>query len=407
MTADTPRAQKILLVTNNLPPVRGGSGIVYDNLARHAAGRIVVLAPRVSYQDGLPSIGWREHDRLAPYRVIRLGLLRTVLRDAPGRWGRLTLRLTDAAIRVRLLATLLRCLLAEGVGAVCIGELVASAWVLGVLRLLPWVTRAVYVHGEEITTRDDYDTSLDRRRRALLAAHHVVVVSRFTAGVVADLLGEAGRRRIRLIENGVDVARFSPRPARPDLLSLYGLEGCFVFVSVCRLLEKKGIDQAIRAFARVAQEFPDSRYLVVGDGPYRAALEAIAAGCGVADKVAFAGAVAEEELVDHYALGPVFVMPNRRLANGDTEGFGLVFLEANACGLPVIAGSDGGSIDAVRHGANGLLVDGPSVDAIAGAMLDLRRDPDLRARLRAGGLDAAAAADWRHKAQAFLGLFGS
>jgi len=406
MTADTPRGRKILLVTNNLPPVRGGSGIVYDNLARHAAGRIVVLAPRVSYQDGLPLIGWREHDRLAPYRVIRLGLLRTVLRDAPGRWGRLTLRLTDAAIRVRLLATLLRCLLTEGVGAVCIGELVASAWVLGVLRLLPWVTRAVYVHGEEITTRDDYDTSLDRRRRALLAAHHVVVVSRFTAGVVADLLGEAGRGRIRLIENGVHVARFSPRPARSDLMSLYGLAEKFVFVSVCRLLEKKGIDQAIRAFARVAQKFPDSRYLVVGDGPYRAALEVIAADCGVADKVAFAGAVAEEELVDHYALGCVFVMPNRRLANGDTEGFGLVFLEANACGLPVIAGSDGGSIDAVRHGTNGLLVDGHSVDAIAAAMLDLRRDPQLRARLRAGGLDAAAAADWRHKAQAFLGLFG-
>jgi phosphatidylinositol alpha-1,6-mannosyltransferase len=409
---DAPRGRKILLVTNNLPPVRGGSGIVYDNLARHAAGPvkngpITVLAPRVSYQDGLPLIGWREHDRLAPYRVIRLSLLRTVLReDSPSRWRRLKLWLADAAIRVRLLATLLRCLLTEGVGAVCIGELVASAWVLGVLRLLPWVTRAVYVHGEEITTRDDYDTRLERRRRALLAAHHVVVVSRFTAGVVADLLGEAGRGRIRLIENGVDIFRFSPRPARPDLLSLYGLEEKFVFVSVCRLLEKKGIDQAIRAFARVAEEFPDSRYLVVGDGPYRAALEAIAAACGVADKVAFAGAVAEEELVDHYALGDVFVMPNRRLANGDTEGFGLVFLEANACGLPVIAGSDGGSIDAVRHGANGLLVDGHSVDAIAAAMLEVRRDPELRARLRAGGLDAAAAADWRHKAQAFLGLFG-
>ncbi len=398
--------KRILLVTNNLPPVRGGSGIVYDNLARHAGGRIAVLAPRVSYQDGLKLIGWREHDRLAPYRVIRLDLLRTLLReDAPSRGQRLRLWLHDAAIRVRLLAALLRCLLGERIGAVCVGELVASAWVLGVLRLLPWVTRAVYVHGEEITTRDNYDTRLERRRRALLAAHHIVVVSRFTAAVVGDLLGAAGRGRIRLIENGVDISRFCPLPRSPDLVSLYGFGGCFAFVSVCRLLEKKGIDQAIRAFVRVAAEFPDSRYLVVGDGPYRAALEVIAAECGVADKVAFAGAVAEDELVDHYVLGDVFVMPNRRLANGDTEGFGLVFLEANACGLPVIAGSDGGSIDAVRHGANGLLVDGHSVDAIAAAMLELRRDPGLRARLRAGGLATAAAADWQHKAQAFLGLF--
>jgi phosphatidylinositol alpha-1,6-mannosyltransferase len=403
--------KKILLVTNNLPPVRGGSGIVYDNLGRHAGGRIVVLAPRVSYQDALPLIGWREHDRLAPYRVVRLDLLRTVMREAaPSRWRRLRFWLHDAAIRVRLLAVLLRCLFGARVlggraGAVCVGELVASAWVLGVLRLLPWVTRAVYVHGEEITTQDDYDVRLERRRRALLAAHHIVVVSRFTATVVADLLGEAGRGRIRLIENGVDIFRFRPLPRSPDLVALYGLGGGFTFVSVCRLLEKKGVDQAIRAFVRVAAEFPDCRFLVVGEGPYRAALEAIAAECGVADKVAFAGAVAEDELVDHYVLGDVFVMPNRRLANGDTEGFGLVFLEANACGLPVIAGSDGGSIDAVRHGANGLLVDGQSVDAVAAAMLDLRRDPALRARLRAGGLEAAAAADWRHKTQAFLSLF--
>ena len=411
--AATPAAggKKILLVTNNLPPVRGGSGIVYDNLARHAGGRIVVLAPHVSYQDGLPLIGWREHDRLAPYRVIRLDLLRTVMREeAPTRLQRLRFWLHDAAIRVRLLATLLRCLLGarllgERIDAVCVGELVASAWVLGVLRLLPWVTRAVYVHGEEITTQDDYDTRQERRRRALLAAHHVVVVSRFTASVVADLLGEAGRDRIRLIENGVDISRFRPLPRPPDLVSLYGLDGCFVFVSVCRLLEKKGVDQAIRAFVRVVAAFPDSRYLVVGDGPYRGALEALAASCGVAGNVIFAGAVAEDELVDHYVLGDVFVMPNRRLANGDTEGFGLVFLEANACGLPVIAGSDGGSIDAVRHGANGLLVDGHAVDAIAAAMLELRRDPALRARLRAGGLEAAAAADWRHKSQAFLALF--
>jgi phosphatidylinositol alpha-1,6-mannosyltransferase len=395
------RPRRILLITNNLPPVRGGSGIVYDNLARHAGGRIVVLAPRVNYQDGLVLIGWREHDRQAPYRVIRRTLLRTVLVDpAPS-------RLRDALIRVRLLATLTGCLLREDIGAVCIGELVASAWVLGMLRLLPRVTRAVYVHGEEITTRDDYDTRLERRRRALLAAHHVVVVSRFTASVVAELLGPAGRDRIRLIENGVDIARFRPLPRPPDLAAQYNFTGCFVFVSVCRLLEKKGIDHAIRAFAHVAAEFPDSRFLIVGDGPYRATLESIAAECGMTEKIAFAGAVAEDELVDHYALGDVFVMPNRRLPNGDTEGFGLVFLEANACGLPVIAGSDGGSIDAVQDGANGLLVDGQSIDAIATAMLALRRDPTLRARLREGGLQAAAAADWRHKAQAFVGLFDS
>jgi phosphatidylinositol alpha-1,6-mannosyltransferase len=399
-SAMTPR---VLLVTNNLPPVRGGSGVVYDNLARHANGRIGVVAPRLSYQDGEPLIGWREHDRVVPYPVIRLTLLRTVMRQAKPDWlDRLSFGLHDAAIRARLLVTLARHLLTRRVAAVCIGELVASAWVLRVLRFVPSVTRAVYVHGEEITTQDSYDAGQDRRRAALLAAHRIIVVSRFTATMVAELLGDAATGRIRLIENGVDGARFRPMPRSPHLAARYGLEDCFVFVSVCRLLEKKGVDHAIRAFARVVARYPDSRFLVVGDGEYREELERLAADPAVAGKVGFAGAVSEDELVDHYVLGDVFVMPNRRRANGDTEGFGLVFLEANACGLPVIAGSDGGSTDAVRDGVNGMVVDGHSVDAIAAAMLTLRADAGLRARLREGGIEAAAAADWRRKAEDFL-----
>jgi len=116
----------------------------------------------------------------------------------------------------------------------------------------------------------------------------------------------------------------------------------------------------------------------------------------------FAGDVAEAELAAHYQLGDVFIMPNRALPNGDTEGFGLVFLEANACGVPVIAGRDGGSTDAVRDGENGLVVDGNSVPAVLHAMLALREDGVLRARLRQGGLAVAVESDWRRKAAAFL-----
>jgi phosphatidylinositol alpha-1,6-mannosyltransferase len=401
-----PAGNKVLLLTNNLPPVRGGSAIVYDNLARHAAERIIVVAPRRNYQDGLPFIAWREHDRGAPYRVIRRDLLRTVMReDGASGVARLFFLTADIAIRARLLATIIRCILRREIAAVCVGELMASAWVLTAMRLFPHIARAVYVHGEEITTQDAYDPGLVRRRNALLQAHHIVVVSRFTAAAVEDLLGESGRGRIRLIENGVDTTRFRPIPRQAGLAALYGLQDCFVFLSVCRLLEKKGVDNAIRAFAQVVAEYPDSRFLVVGDGPFRADLERIAEGCFVADKVVFCGAVADDELIDHYALGDAFVMPNRRLPNGDTEGFGLVFLEANACGLPVIAGTDGGSTDAVQDGANGLVVDGHSVPSIAEAMLALRGDAALRERLRAGGFRAAAASDWQHKAQAFLDMF--
>jgi phosphatidylinositol alpha-1,6-mannosyltransferase len=389
----------VVLVTNNFPPVRGGSAVVYANLARCAGGRIVVVAPRIGYADGLPFIGWREHDRHAPYRVIRLPLLRTrLLEQVPRGLARLTFLLGDAVIRLRLAAVLMWLAAAHGVRTVCIGELSASGWLLPLLRVV------IYVHGEEITTADAYDPNHAIARRSLLASDAVVVVSRFTEAAVRGLVGRAGADRVCLIENGVDGTRFRPARKSPELLALYGLEGSFVFISVCRLLEKKGIDNTIRALARLPAASAGCRYLIVGGGPYRARLEALAAELGVQERVVFAGQVADDELVDHYRLGDVFVMPNRALPNGDTEGFGLVFLEANACGLPAIAGRDGGSPHAVQDGVNGLLVDGASVDAIAAAMTRLLEDGALRDRLRELGLEVAAKAGWGMKTQRFLNL---
>ena len=401
----TQRAGKVLLVANNFAPVRGGSAVVYANLARCAQARIIVIAPRLNYADGLPVIGWREHDRGQPYRVVRLPLLRTRLRAAPRQGlGRLAFLAGDAAIRLRLAFTLMWLVATQAAPTICVGELLASSWIIRLFRLVPGVRMVAYVHGEEITTKDLYDQEHRRGRRALLGSDRIIVVSRFTQAAVAHLLGAAGRGRISLIENGVDGQRFQPRAKSPDLLRLYRLEGRFVFVSVCRLLEKKGVDHAIRAFAQVVRRYPDSRYLVVGTGPHQDALHRLAVALDLVGRVVFAGQVADDELAEHYQLGDVFVMPNRRLPNGDTEGFGLVFLEANSCGLPVIAGRDGGSTDAVQHGVNGLVVDGRSVEDIAAAMLRLREDAVLRADLRQQGLAIAARAGWAEKTQAFLDI---
>jgi phosphatidylinositol alpha-1,6-mannosyltransferase len=398
MTAD------VLLIANNFPPVRGGSAAVYASLARYAAARIVVLAPCISYADGLPLIGWREHDRCAPFRVVRLKLLRTTMGPRRGPVEKALFVARDLLIRWRLAWSVLRLLLRERPRAVCVGELLASGWMLRLLSHVPRLRTLVYVHGEEITTDDPYDPGRRRCRRALRAADGIVVVSRFTEAAVLAMLGPAAADKVRLIGNGVDTARFVPGPRRPDLVAQFRLEGCFVFVSVCRLLEKKGIDQVLRAFA--AMRDPACRFLVVGTGPYEPTLRALATALGIDRYVTFAGEVVEADLVDCYRLGDVFVMPNRALANGDTEGFGLVFLEANGCGLPVIAGGDGGSTDAVQDGVNGLVVDGGSVTAIAAAMQRLRADDALRARLRQGGLAMARQAGWEEKARAFL-AFGA
>jgi phosphatidyl-myo-inositol dimannoside synthase len=112
--------------------------------------------------------------------------------------------------------------------------------------------------------------------------------------------------------------------------------------------------------------------------------------------------VSDDELVAHYALGDVFIMANRQMPDGETEGFGLVFLEANACGLPVIAGKAGGSVDAVTDQVNGLVVDGHDTVAIAKAVVTLFQDHALRRRLRNGGIDVAREASWDVRVGQFL-----
>ena len=396
---------QILLIANNFPPVRGGSALVYGELARHANGKVQVLAPRTHYVDNLPLIGWREHDRQAPYRITRLTLLRTPLHSpASNSWfGRFRFFAYDLALRAIVLVRVTRILATQPIRTVCIGELMAGAWLLRALRFWPGLLRVAYVHGEEITTDDDYDPTSRRRRDALAVADVIIVVSRFTFDAVARLVPDAADR-IKLIENGVDYCRFAPgaQERRRDLIARYGLDGFFVFVSVCRLLEKKGIDHAIIAFAALHRTDSSVKFLVVGDGPYAAALMALAAREGVSEAVIFAGDVADADLADHYRLGDVFIMPNRALASGDTEGFGLVFLEANAAGLPVIAGIDGGSPAAVTDGENGLLVDGHSISAIETAMHRLRSDASLRARLTQGAHTRATQSDWRLKSAEFL-----
>ncbi len=406
----------VLLIANNFPPVRGGSAVVYDNLARHAPDDILVLAPRQSYLDGLPMIGWREQDRRAPFRTRRLDLLRTLIRPDPregvprfGLWRQARFRLGDLRIRARLLRTVLGLVRHGGIRTVCVGELLSSGWLLVLLRRLVRLGLPLrliaYVHGEEITTQDPYDPDHRRCRAALLAADRIVVVSRFTLGVVQALLGADAASRTCLIENGVDAARFSPGPGRPDLLQRYGLQGCFVFISVCGLLERKGLDQAIRAFARLLPAAPDACYLMVGAGPFEPELRRIAQEEGVADRVILAGQVTEDELVPHYRLGRVFVMPNREINAGTVE-VGSAFLEANSCGLPVIAGRDGGSRDVVRDGETGLVVDGRSVDAIEVAMRRLYEDASLRRIIVEAGLRDAARREWESRSRRFLTLCG-
>jgi phosphatidylinositol alpha-1,6-mannosyltransferase len=397
-------ANRCLVVANTFPPIHGGSAIVYDSLARFGGGRVSVLAPQVDYRDGWPIQGWREFDRRAPFKVHRIRLLRTLfLPEDASALQRIGGLLADLAIRLEILRGIGQIVRTEKIAVLCIGELVAGGWLARACRHLFRLKTVIYVHGEEISTRTSYDEGGQRRRRAFAAADGIVAVSRFTRDMLIHDFGVPGRK-IELVSNGVDLARFVPRPRPDHMVARYGLEGRPVLLTISRLYARKGMDRVIESLPIVTRRFPDLVYLIVGEGSYRPALEALVARHDLGRNVVFAGAVPDYELTEHYSLGDVFIMANREMPDGETEGFGLVFLEANACGLPVIAGKAGGSVDAVTDHVNGLVVDGDDIGSIAAAIIRMFEDDGLRESLRAAGVEVAQASGWDRRVEQFLRL---
>ena len=160
--------------------------------------------------------------------------------------------------------------------------------------------------------------------------------------------------RFAILPNSVDLNRFTPGSKRTGLMNKYGLSGRLVLLTLGRLhtMERaKGLDEVMEVLPELLKEIPNLTYLICGDGSDRPRLEAKARSFGVENRVVFAGLISEGDKVDHYRLADGYVMPSRG------EGFGIAFIEALACGLPVVASNIDGSREAVRDPSWGILVD--------------------------------------------------
>lgn len=347
---------RTLVVTNDFPPRAGGIQAFVAALAgRQPAGEIVV------YASNWP--GAAAFDATAGYPVVRDPS--SVLLPVPGvlRRAREILRTErcdrvwfGAAAPLGLLAAPLRRAGAERVVASTHGHEVGWAALPGARRLLARIARDVDV----LTYLGDYT----RRRLA-----RVVPAGRLVA-----------------LPPGVDTATFHPAVDGVAVRRRYGLEGRPVVVCVSRLVPRKGQDLLIRALPRVRQRVPDASLLLVGTGPDRRRLERLAVRYDVAAAVRFTGSVGWQELPAHYAAGDVFAMPCRTRRLGlDVEGLGIVYLEASACGLPVVAGRSGGAPEAVRDGETGRVLDGRDLPQLVETLTRWLLDPAAARAIGASG----------------------
>jgi phosphatidyl-myo-inositol dimannoside synthase len=345
-----PPRLRLLVLTPDFPPRRGGIQLLVHRVTEHMQefeARVVTLtSPGASEFDaeqpfGVRRVGWVPGSRRASFARLNVAAVREAREFAP-----------DMVLSAHIVTA-------------------PAAWVIGRTR----GTRTVqYLYADEVRVGPRLC------RFALRHAAAVVAIS----GHARELAREFGAEedRIHQIPPGVDLPRETDRAERsdqPTLLTVSRLDDAY-----------KGHDVMLRALALIRRQIPELRWVVIGDGSLRARLERQAEQQGLNGAVRFLGEVTDGERDRWYRTADVFVMPSRLPQRGGGEGFGIVYLEAGARGLPVIAGNVGGALDAVVQDETGVLVDPADPGAVAAAVVGLL---DAPARAASMGRNAAARAE--------------
>lgn len=239
---------------------------------------------------------------------------------------------------------------------------------------------------------------LHRRRQAMIhsACQHTRVLanSAYTAGLLNGIGLNAAQ--VRVLPGGVDSTRFLPRGENKSAIrARLGLsESCFLLMTACRLVPKKGLGLLLQAMAALRRTMPDAHLMVVGDGREATPALRLAQDLGVAGAVTFTGAIAHDHLHEYYWAADQFLLASREHVDPgtglrDVETMGRVLCEANAAGLPAVASRSGGIPSIIDHGVNGLLFAEDDQEQLVARITQLRNDPSLARRLTAAGLHRA------------------
>ncbi|MEU0663055.1 glycosyltransferase family 4 protein [Streptomyces lavendulocolor] len=353
---------KTLIVTNDFPPRPGGIQAFLHNMAlRLDPERIVVYASTWKRgREGTEATALFDAEQ--PFKVVRDPT--TMLLPTP--------RVTTRA------AGLLR---EHGCESVWFGAAAPLGLMAPALRRAGARRIVATTHGHEAGWAQ-LPGSRRLLRRIGEGTDTITYLGEYTRSRIAAALTAGAAARMVQLPPGVDEKTFHPGSGGDAVRERLGLADRPVVVCVSRLVPRKGQDTLIRAMPAILARVPDAVLLIVGGGPYDKDLRRLAADTGVAGSVRFTGGVPWEELPAHYGAGDVFAMPCRTRRGGlDVEGLGIVYLEASATGLPVVAGDSGGAPDAVLDGETGWVVRGGSPAESADRIVTLLEDPELRQRM--------------------------
>jgi phosphatidyl-myo-inositol dimannoside synthase len=381
--------RRILFVSEVFPPQVGGSGRyaweIYHRLPRES---VAIAAGEHRDQEAF--------DRTHDLRVKRVPLsFRT--------WGLANPRGTLAYARA--LRSVLGLVTAERPDVLHCGRCLPEGLIGLAVKKLRGIPYVCSVHGE------DLEYAATSRELSLLAsrvirgAERLIASSRNAEGIVRDGWGLSGDRLARLYP-GVDTSRFVPARPDPAARDRLGWGERPVVLTVGRLQRRKGHDRMIQAIHAIRAAVPDVLYAIVGDGEERRALEEQVAGAELGRYVRFHGALDEDAMLECYQQCDLFALPNRRVGR-DVEGFGIVLLEAQACGKPVIAGDSGGTAETMDIPETGRVVPCDDPRVLAALVAEMLTDRGRLARMgEAARRWAVEQFDWGRRGADAARLFG-
>jgi len=351
--------KKTLLLTENFPPKEGGSGRWFWELySRLPNDKVLIVA------NDTPE--GREFDKTHELDIVRIELEST-------EWGLASTK--GLGFYWETIRKVLKLIKEHDIEEVHCGRVIPEGVIARALKLLAGARYNCFVHGEDV------ETAATSREHSLLVknvcknASMLICNSENTANIVRKLGFDSGSK-CEVLHPGVDTSRFEVAAPDTSFRQKMGWSGKRVLLTVGRLQRRKGQDFLIKSMPTLLNEFPDLFYAVVGRGECYDELISLVDQHELHDKVCVYPDMDDEALIKCYQQCDIFILPNRTIGN-DIEGFGMVLVEAQVCGKPVIAGDSGGTRETMNIGKTGHIIDCSSTENLLNGLSPILRNPEI------------------------------
>ncbi|WP_371195032.1 glycosyltransferase family 4 protein [Glaciecola sp. SC05] len=339
--------KRILVLTENFPPISGGSGRWFWELYSRLPAQNIVVVTNL-HDDA------SEFDSHAPMLIERIPL------SCP-QWGFKSL--SGLKFYYRTVMHLRRLVKLHNIDEIHCGRVIhegVSAWLFSLMSKVPYIC---YVHGEDVETAATSGEHNLMVKQVCKRAQYIICNSHNSADIVKRL-NYANDDKLHILHPGVDAQKFVPAEPDPVFRQKMGWTDKFVIITVGRLQQRKGQDKMIEAMPLILEKHPEAVYVVIGNGECKDELQASITELGLEASVSLLSEISDADMIACYQQCDLFILPNRTIDN-DIEGFGMVLVEAQACGKPVIAGDSGGTKETMVVGESGWVIDCRQANHIA------------------------------------------